>query len=210
MTCNMTNAHDAPVSTAANAANSDEIVEAMVAELKRGKLNDPRGLEGRQVPLFQYVREEVRRSLTRRGAPQPGCEYMFVLPLKDRKKFDVVTRELKKIARSIRVIKGLYPGFPGLPESLPESLPPTRVPDKELDADAPEAADMIDMFSKHRPTLTDGSPFRVLTELYYFARTKKAVKSTRNACERVLKWRKRFPHNTPAEILPPIPRNNPA
>ena len=219
----MTNAHETAVLTAADAANNDEIVEAIVRELEAGELIDPRGLEGQQVLLFQYVREEIRRSLSRRGALQPGCEYMFLtkegrfvayedrIPLKEREKLDVVTRELKKIARSVCIIKGLYPGFPGL--QLPRVESPGRM-DGELYADAREAFELITRFSKpdanpreafdgitrfstHWPTLTDGSPFRVITELYHYARTGRRNVNTRNACQRVLKARREFWNRKP-------------
>lgn len=204
-----------------HAANSDDIVEAFVRELKRGELVDPRGLEGRQVPLFQYVREEIRKSLSRRGALQPGCEWMFLtkegrfvayedrIPVKEREKFDVVARELKKIARSVRIIQRLYPGFPGCPCRLSWAEPLTRVPDKELEADAREAFELITRFSKpnanpqkaydgitrlstHWPVLTDGSPFRIMSGLYEYARTGRHDVNTKRACQRVQKARRKF------------------
>jgi hypothetical protein len=156
-----------------NTANDDEIVEALVLELKHGELNDPR--------LVNHVREEIRRSLARRRRDD-----WSMVPLKDRMKFTLAARQLRMLARQAGKLKR---SFPGLILRLYWTEPPARM-DGELYADACEAFDLINMFSKHPPTLTPDKPFRIVTELYHYARTGRRNVNTRNVCERVLNTRR--------------------
>ena len=51
--------------TATQVVTDDELVEAIVCELGRYGLNDPRGIERRPILLSIYARDQVRRSIER-------------------------------------------------------------------------------------------------------------------------------------------------
>jgi hypothetical protein len=190
------------------AMNNDELVEALVEQLKQagrgrdrsmpGSLNDPRPEAQSRTPLDSYVREVVRQSIERLRLPAPVA---YV---------DEVATHLRSALRlGWPLGSNLVPGVVRVPDVAPvlteteamvirAALDRLQGPRTPRGADpiaylcASEFACLMDWFCLKGPTLTKGGPFLIGSALLYEARTGEPAKNMRNACNAVLKARKPF------------------
>ena len=179
---------------------NDELVEAIVCELGRYGLNDPRGIEGRPILLSIYARDEVRRSIERVRQKEQ-------LSLQHRIRFRIIAAQLRAAKRALDILAA------ALPEDLARSIRemrdrlPQREPSPFMDQlkyrCAAETFDLMEMFSKEVPTGTGRSdtrrlgPFPTIGAMLYQAVTHKEGKNMQRACNYVLRARRHFPRNIP-------------
>src|SRR5436305_6733806 len=149
-------------------ATNDELVEAIVCELGRYGLNDPRGIEGRPILLSIYARDEVRRSIERVRQKEQ-------LSLQHRIRFRFIAAQLRAAKRALDILAVALPEGPA--RSIRERrgrLPPID-PSPAMDQlkyrCAAEAFDLMEMFSKEVPTGTGRSdmgrlgPFQTISAI---------------------------------------------
>lgn len=179
---------------------NDELVEAIVCELGRYGLNDPRGIEGRPILLSIYARDEVRRSIERvRQKEQLSLQHrirsrFIAAQLRAAKRaLDILAVALPEgPARSIREMRGRLP-----------PIDPSPAMDQLKYRCAAEAFDLMEMFSKGAPTGMGRSdtrrpgPFQTISAILYQAVTHKEGKNMQRACNYVLRARRQFPRNIP-------------
>jgi hypothetical protein len=178
----------------------EELVEAIVCELGRYGLNDPRDIERRPILLSIYARDEVRRSIERVRQKEQ-------LSLQHRIRFRVIAAQLRAAKRALDILAA------ALPEDLARSIRemrdrlPQREPSPFMDQVkyrcATEAFDLMEMFSKEVPTGTGRSgtrrpgPFQTISAILYQAVTYKEGKNMQRACNHVLRARRHLPRNIP-------------
>lgn len=183
---------------------TQDIVDAIVKELKRGPLNDPRivefgknwGVDGPPIPneqdrdeegkpqrsaLDKFLEEEIYYSIDRvRRRDWPGVPTMAEVRAAKRAldKFDDKhMRELQTVrAWLARLAKG-------------KRWPADRM-DAAKYAQAAEAYYIIEMFSKDAPTGFENGPFRIIAEYLHEAVTGVHEATMQRACAQVLKDRR--------------------
>jgi hypothetical protein len=178
---------------------NDELVEAIVCELGRYGLNDPRGIERRPIPLSIYVRDEVRQSIERVRQKEQ-------LSLQHRIRFRFIAAQLRAAKRALDILAVALPEGPArsireMRDRLPQ-IDPSPAMDQPKYRCATEAFDLMEMFSKEVPTWTGRSdarqgPFQTISAILYQTVTQKEGKNMQRTCNYVLRARRQFPRNIP-------------
>jgi hypothetical protein len=178
---------------------NDELVEAIVCELGRYGLNDPRGIERRPIALSIYVRDEVRRSIERVRQKEQ-------LSLQHRIGFRFIAAQLRAAKRALDILAVALPEGPArsireMRGRLPQ-IEPSPAMDQLKYRCAAEAFDLMEMFSKEVPTWTGRSdtrqgPFQTISAILYQTVTHKEGKNMQRTCNYVLRARRQFPRNIP-------------
>ena len=178
----------------------EELVEAIVCELGRYGLNDPRCIERRPILLSIYARDEVRRSIERVRQKEQ-------LSLQHRIRFRLIAAQLRAAKRALDILAA------ALPEDLARSIREMRdrLPQREPSPFinqlkyrcSTEAFDLMEMFSKEAAAGTGRlgtrrlGAFHTISAVLYQAVTHKEGKNMQRACNHVLRARRQLPRNIP-------------
>jgi hypothetical protein len=187
------------VTRSADAApgDADDLVDRIVEQLERsGRLNEPRASAGRSIPLPDYLRSEVRRIIN--NLP---LGLIYPAPTADD------ARQLAEVYRrrgeEKTAMMYAYHAQRGVPEGEGDFRLKLRC--------AEEAYCLMEWFSPAKPTGSVDGPYFMIAALLYEAATGTSPDNLDTAmkrpCTQWLKYRQRYPNNTPASELPPPPRS---
>jgi hypothetical protein len=150
--------------TGKSTVTDDDFVEAIVDELDRGILVDPRPLAQRSGLLTEHVRAEVRRSINRVRMLRTAKFKVHGQALKvpSQAQLDRAARALRDVAitaadwATLKAIRGR------------RRYPPRRCDPFKFHC-AAEALFLVEMFSRMKPTGTVKAPFRTIADLIFEA-----------------------------------------
>jgi hypothetical protein len=185
-------------SAIAASGEADDLINRIVKELQRnGPLNDPRALAGRSILLPDYLRSEVRRTINNLLQPLG-----LVPPLTADTARQLAELHLRR-GEKTKAMMYAHHAQRGVPDGG----------DRLKLRCAEEAYHLMEWFSPPdlKPTLGADGPYFMITGLLYEAATGIPTDdldtAMKRSCTRWLKYRKKFPCNTPASKLPPPTRS---
>jgi hypothetical protein len=174
--------------------------DEIVTQLKRGgALNDPRAHD-RTVPLADYVKREVQRSIDRvrflstykppdslSVTDEHGKEHLIPVPKR-------TLADYRKAAKALREVAFFKEHLVTAEElEAVEQEPPERS-NALNDRCAAESYFLMEMFSAKAPTGYETGTFRSIAVLICRAVSGKIYPDLKRACDTVLRSRRRFPH----------------
>jgi hypothetical protein len=170
------------------------LVDRILEQLKRNApLNDPRALAGRVVPLADHVLVEVQRIIN--TLPLGLAPTLTASAARQRAELHLRRGE------RLQATMFAHHAQRGVPDGG----------DKLKIRCAEEAYSLMEWFSPDpAPTGTAGGPYLMITALLHEAATGTLADDPgtdmKRACTRWLKYKRKWPSNTPAFKLPPLKR----